>query len=89
MSYFSTSFKNITGISTGTFVCDRVVTVSVNTGAASAVFKIYDGTTAGGTLIATIDATSKSNFVFFVKCTTHNLFYALSGGAADVTIAYD
>jgi hypothetical protein len=65
----------------------EVWTVNVNTGAASAILKIYDGTSASGTLVATIDASSKSSHCFGVLC-PNGIFWDLSGGTADCTIGY-
>lgn len=61
--------------------------VNVNTGAASAVFKIYDGTSASGTLVATIDASTKSSHAYGVIC-NGGVYYDLSGGNADVTVGF-
>lgn len=89
MTYFASSTVNITGTGTGTVVSDRIIMVTVNTGATSAVLKIYDGTTVAGTLIATIDATTKGTLSYLRRLSSHNLFYALTGGNADITISFD
>jgi hypothetical protein len=62
-------------------------TVNVNTGAASGVLKIYNGTSLGGTLIAVIDATSKSSHCYGILCPS-GIFIDLTGGAADCTVGY-
>jgi hypothetical protein len=62
-------------------------TVNVNTGIASGVLKIYNGTSLSGTLIAVIDATSKSSHCYGILC-NQGIFIDLSGGAADCTVGY-
>lgn len=62
-------------------------TVNINTGAASATLKIYDGTSATGTLVAQIDATTKSSHCYGIFC-RGGIYYDLSGGNADVTIGF-
>lgn len=62
-------------------------TVNVNTGAAGAILKIYDGTSSSGTLIATIDASTKSSHAFGVMC-NKGIFVDLSVGTADCTIGF-
>lgn len=63
-------------------------TVNVNTGAASATFSIYDGTSASGTLIAVIDASSKSSHYYGVRC-PNGIFCVLAAGNADVTVGVE
>jgi hypothetical protein len=63
-------------------------TVNVNTGAAGAILKIYDGTSSAGTLVATIDASTKSSQCFGVRC-PNGIFADLSVGTADCTIGYE
>ena len=62
-------------------------TVNVNTGAPSAILKIYDGESAAGTLIAEIDASSKSSVAYGCLC-DDGIYWQLSGGNAQVTIGY-
>lgn len=89
MAYFAASNKNITAVGSGSFVCDRLLLVTVNTGGAGAVLKIYDGTSSSGTLIATIDASSRGTLTYAVRTSSHNLFWQLSTAAADITLVYD
>ena len=60
-------------------------TVNVNTSAASAVLKIYDGTSTSGTLVAQIDASNQGSYCYGVRC-KNGIFADLSGGNADCTI---
>lgn len=62
-------------------------TVNVNTGAAGAVLKIYDGVNVNGILVATIDASTKSSHSYGVMC-NEGIFLDLSIGAADCTVGY-
>lgn len=67
-------------------------TVNVNTGAASAVLTVYDGPTVAnpsttGSVVAMIDASSKSSQVFGVQV-TNGLYLVMTGGNADVTVGY-
>jgi hypothetical protein len=64
-----------------------IIVANVYTGATGAILKIYDGTSAGGTLIATIDASSKSSHLIMRKCET-GIFLDLSVAAADCAITY-
>jgi len=60
--------------------------VNVNTGAASAVLKIYNNTSAvAADIIATIDASATGSFWYGVLC-PKGIFAVLSGGNADITI---
>lgn len=61
-------------------------TVNINTGASSAVLTLRNGTV-GGSIIAVIDATTKSSHAFGTLHKT-GIYYDLSGGNADVTIGY-
>jgi hypothetical protein len=62
-------------------------TVNVNTGGASAVLTIYDGTSASGIVKAVIDASTKSSHGYLILC-SNGIYIALSGNDADVTIGY-
>lgn len=62
-------------------------TVNVDTAAASAVLKIYDGTSASGTLVASIDASAKGSYTYLTRL-PNGMFVDLSGGTADCTIGY-
>lgn len=61
-------------------------TVNINTGATSAILKLYDGVAATGTPI-TIDATTKSSHAYGFAM-RNGIYYDLSGGNADVTVGY-
>lgn len=62
--------------------------VNINTGAAGAVLKIYNNTSAvAGDLIATIDASATACFWYGIYC-PKGIFAVLSVGNADVTIGY-
>ena len=62
-------------------------TVNVNTGAAGAVLTIYRGTDATGTVIAVIDASTKSSHTYGVLC-DEGIFVEQTVGAADITIGH-
>lgn len=64
----------------------RLYSVVVNTGVASAVLTLYDGTSSSGKKIATIDASAaKSNYYGGAIC-KDGLHAVLSGADADITI---
>jgi len=60
-------------------------TVNCNTAAASAVLTIYNGTSASGTVVAVIDCSRVGSHWYGVRLPA-GLYYALSGGNADVTL---
>lgn len=62
-------------------------TVNVNTGAPSATFTVYDGTSASGDVVAIIDASTKSSHAYMRLC-HQGIFCVLAGGNADVTVGY-
>ena len=65
----------------------HIESVTVGTGAASGVFKVYDGQDATtGTLVATIDATAFRYTKLNAVC-KDGVFCVLSGGNADVTVS--
>lgn len=81
---------NITSITTGLVsgAGAELGTVNINTGAGSAVLTLYNALSADAAKkIATIDASTKSSHAFVIYC-ENGLFYALSGGNADVTIGF-
>ena len=61
--------------------------VNINTGAANATFTIYDGTSASGTVVAVLDASTKTCHFFGVNC-PNGIFCVLAVGNADVTVSY-
>ncbi len=69
------------GLNSWTFL-KRIV---IGTGAASAVVTVYDGQSASGTVIATIDASAKGFYDFECVC-KNGVFVALTGGNADTTV---
>lgn len=62
-------------------------TVNVNTGASGAILTIYNGTSASGDLVATVDASAVVSLAYGVYC-PEGIFIELAGGAADITIGY-
>ena len=62
-------------------------TVNINTAAAGAILKLYDGTSTSGTLVATIDASKNGSYCYGVVC-KGGIFIDLSIGTADCTIGY-
>jgi hypothetical protein len=65
-------------------------TVSVNTlGTVASTTKIYDGTTAGGTLLATINSlTVTGTFTYDIACATGICVVTTGTVAPDVTVSY-
>lgn len=84
------SAKNLTSaastlIKTGAGV---VGSITVNTLGATSTLKLYDGTSAGGTLLCTIDTTKAYNALWLLQFQT-GLFAVTAGGTqADITITY-
>lgn len=86
-------YKHLSATGTGTIIGGPnswpvLWSVNVNTAAGSAVLKIYNGTSASGELVASIDASGKGSFVYGVAM-KDGIFYDLSGGNADVTIGVE
>lgn len=83
--------KNVTAVNTGQLALQGGTifwNVNINTGAAGAVLKIYDGVDAAtGTLLATIDCGTVGSLWYGIYC-PKGLFYAMSVANADVTIGY-
>lgn len=62
--------------------------VNVNTGAASGVCKVYNaGSAVAADLVATIDCTNPGSYWYGARC-PKGIFYAISGGAPDVTFGW-
>lgn len=61
-------------------------TINVCTAAASAVFTVFDGQNASGTVVATIDASALGRYEFNAVC-RDGVFCVLSGGGAKVTVS--
>lgn len=85
--------KNIAA--TGNLLCKTgagtLIGVTVNTPAASAVLKIYDGIDNTGTLLATIScsaANEPATLWYGIGCKV-GVFAVLSGGNADVTVLFN
>ena len=64
----------------------RLWSIVVNTGAASAVATVYDGTAASGRKIATIDASASKSLNYGGAICKDGVTLVLSGGNADVTV---
>jgi hypothetical protein len=64
----------------------RLWSIVVNTGAASAVATVYDGTAATGRKIATIDASASKSLNYGGAICKDGVTLVLSGGNADVTV---
>lgn len=91
MSSWSWNYKNITTQTTTTVAAGpcRLVGITVNTGAASAVATVYDNASAGsGTKIATVDTSATGNFFYGTRC-TNGLTIVTSGGNADITVSFE
>jgi len=82
--------RNITTQTTTTVYSGRadLISVVVNTGAASAVATVYDSLSGAGTKVATIDASAVNTFFYGVRCHS-GLTVVTSGGNADVTVCYE
>ena len=67
-----------------------LVSITINTkGATGNTLKIYDGLTASGTLLATIDTTASiGTLTFNAKFSTGLCIVIATGTAADVTVSY-
>lgn len=76
------------GVAGATATHAELVSVNVNTGAASAVLTVYDGTSTTGTTVAVIDASAKGSYWFGYARLHNGLYYTLIGGTADITISY-
>jgi len=60
--------------------------INVGTSAASAVLTVYDGQSASGTVVATIDCSALGRYEFDAVC-KNGVFCVLSGGNAKVTVS--
>lgn len=83
-------YRNIT-TQTTVFVSPApvdLIAVIVNTGVASAIATIYDGTNASAPTIGAIDASATGNFFYNCAC-LNGLTVVTSGGSANVTVIYD
>lgn len=85
-------YKHIAATSTGILspqTHTNLVCVTVNTGAASAILKLYDGQdSTSGTLVAQIDASVGGAYWFGGARLSKGLYFDLSGGNADITIVF-
>src|SRR5439155_22561676 len=81
--HFTTAGNSGTVGSTGSGAVLRAV--NVNTGAASAVLTIRDGS-ATGPIIAVIDATAKGCYQYEDIVVGNGVYATLTGGNADVTV---
>jgi hypothetical protein len=80
--------RNLTAAGT-TFVAAApvdLISVVVNTGVAAATVSIFDGSTAAGAAIGTIDASATNTF--FYGCTCRNGLTVVTVGTANVTVVY-
>jgi len=66
----------------------RLIAINVNKGAASAVVTVYNGASAAGSVVATIDASAASSHWYGgIRC-PNGLEVVQSGGASDFTVSY-
>lgn len=83
-------FKNQAGTTAGVTVfagpC-RLGTVSINTGAASAVVTVYDSLSAAGTKVGTFQGVTAGVYRLDCLCRI-GIFLVVAAGAADVTVTY-
>jgi hypothetical protein len=70
----------------GTDSAARLNTITVNTGAVSAVLTVYDGTAAAGRKFAVIDASASKSLNFGGAICKDGITAVMSGGNADVTV---
>ena len=78
---------NNAGVAIGAAGAGVLGVVTVNTAGLTSTLTLYDGTSTGGTKIATISTLAQTSLTFNAKFTT-GLFAVLAGGtAADVTIS--
>jgi hypothetical protein len=66
----------------------RLHRVIINTATATAVVKVYDGTSTSGTLVATIDGASKSNHDFGGALLAGGLYVDQTVAASKLTVVY-
>jgi hypothetical protein len=86
--YFHISATGSGQVTGGTGSHSTLTSVAINTAGAGAVLTVYDGTDAGGNVVAVIDAGSAGTLWFDVDC--HNgIFFALATTNADITIGYE
>lgn len=90
ISHAGDSFKNITTSTTTTVKgsAGTLKRVTVNTGGTGSTAALYDGT-ATGTLIATIDTTSRTSLEFNAACATKITCVTTGAPAADITVLYN
>lgn len=89
ISYFHGSASNAdSGVIGGPGNGPRLLGVNVNKGAASAVITIYNGASANGSIVAAIDASSKSYNDFNGARIPAGMEVVQSGGASDFTVSY-
>ncbi len=62
--------------------------VDVGTGVATAVVTVYEGSSTSGTVIATIDAATKSNHNYGGIYLSGGMFVKLTTAAASVTVVF-
>lgn len=89
VSYFHGSASNAdSGVIGGVGSSPRLLGVNVNKGAASAVITIYNGPSANNSVVAAIDASSKSYNDFNGARIPAGMEVVQSGGASDFTVSY-
>jgi hypothetical protein len=84
--YIAVSSTNATGIIANTRGNAILWTVNVNKGVAGSTLKIYDGVSSSGTLVAEVDASTKSSHGYGVHC-QQGIYFELTGNA-QATIGY-
>jgi hypothetical protein len=91
MTYFASSYKNISTASNGTITANRLLVVTVNTAGTGSTLTLYDGSTTSGPTVATIDTDSKGTMSYMVRLTTGQLHWvtAAATAAANITITTD
>lgn len=84
------AFKNQAGTTAGVVVSSSACWLDkliINTGAASAVVTLYDGTVAAGTLIGTFQGVTSIVYPLDINC-KRGLSLVVAAGAADVTVTF-
>lgn len=83
-------FLHVNTVSTGQVAGahTQLMAVNVNTGAASAVLTLYNGTSTSAPVVAVINCAAVVCFQYEGCRCPAGLFYGLAGGTADVTISY-
>jgi hypothetical protein len=89
INYFHGSASNAdSGVIGGVGSDPQLLGINVNKGAASAVITVYSGPSTAGSIVAVIDASSKSYNDYNGARIPKGMEIVQSGGASDFTVSY-